>query len=242
MNKPGKVSRLPRQPDLSDYTDVDLLEYAAMRNPELGEEEAALVEEAFAELYRRHSEPVYQILRRSPQGRAYSRCFGTNALEALVDDTFLRACERANTYDHTKTQVPTWIVRIANNLINDGLRTESRRTDERSRVAFENEDIEQVASLVFPIHDNETATELDQVMIIRDAMEAAITHREWELMTIYLAIQCDGSTPGRADRGALKHAATDLGTTPGNLRSTTSRAIGKMKDYVLEHYPDKVPD
>lgn len=236
------VSHPPDRPDLTDESDMDLLEYAAMRGSDLAGDELALVEEAFAELYRRHAESIFQLIDGSAKGEILTRLLGPSAVKAVVNDTFLRACERGDTYDPMKAQVRTWLVRVAKNLVNDRLRAEQKRVDGRSKAELESDDFETAISLPSLMFDNETEADPELVEIILDAMDEAITDREYELMIKYLSVQRDGSTPGRADRGAVKQAAATLDTTPGNLRSTTSRAIKKMKAYVRERMPDRVLD
>lgn len=227
------------RPCLDDYPDSDLLDYAGMRGEYLEGEDLALAEEAFAELYRRHWDFLNWLIRRNPLSNLLVRVEGDGAVGSFADQVFLQACDRAETYDSEKATVRTWLSSIAKNLLIDRLRPEQRKMQELQRV--DQDLVEMPAELsdlsgVGPRYDEE------EVTVIRDALEHALTDREWELATAYLEVQAAGEIIGRADPGATKSLAEQLGTSVGNLRATTSRAINKIRDYARSRLPDRVAD
>jgi RNA polymerase sigma factor (sigma-70 family) len=236
-------SRPPGHPQLDGFADTDLLEFAAMRDEDLSGEDAKLAKEAFAELYRRHAVALHRTLAHSSEGQLYEQDVSQN-LEPLVGQTFLRACESADTYDSEKAAVKTWLVSIAKNLIKDWLREEERR-----RVGFErfdtedDEDLDRAAMLVLRDADLDASRfDEEEMGVLRDAMVEALTEHQWDYLTAYLAVQTDGETRGRADRGAVKRLAEIKDTTTNALRTNKSRAIGKIKEYIQKRMPERVPD
>ena len=231
MQRPAP--RPPDYPDLEDYSDPDLLDFAGMRGESLDEDDSMIAEEAFAELYRRQASPLEKILRKSAKGRKYISIAGPDALRAVRDDTFMRACDKADQYDPCKGGVLTWLVAIAKNLIIDLIRQEE---DEHHGV-----DQEQLAQVMNSAFDADLS-ELDpeRVRLIRDALEHAITEREWELLMPYLEAQALGG--GRAPDGAVQQVARELGESANYLRVTKTRAIKKIKEYVRERLPGQVVD
>ena len=124
----------PGHPDLSQKPDSDLLVSASFRGDEsLDDKSRAHAREAFAELYRRHAAPLFYLLKDSGEGQLVERFRGESALYALRDDTFLRACERAGTYDPEKSEVRTWLAQIARNLAKDALEEETSQTGDADR-------------------------------------------------------------------------------------------------------------
>lgn len=235
--------RRPGDPDFSKKSDPHLLVFASLRGDEdLDEESRAQAREAFAELYRRHAKQLSRLLKASGEGRLLKKFRGESALDALVDDTFLRACDRAETYDEEKSEVRTWLVQIARNLTKDVLEKETGQMGDLDQADLEQGDLERAAAMT--LYEIGDTTEYDPklISIIRDGLEEALTERQWELLLPYLAIQTQGESRDGADKGAVSQLAARLNTTPSGLRANKSRALGKIEEYVRERVPERVPD
>jgi RNA polymerase sigma factor (sigma-70 family) len=208
----------------------------------LDEESRAHAQEAFVELYRRHAAALFHLLKDSGEGQLVKKFRGENALHALVDDTFLRACKRAGTYDPEKSEVRTWLVSVARNLANDVLEEETRQIGEADRADMEQEDLERTAAMaLYEIGDTKEYNS-DLIEIIRDALEEELTERQWELLLPYLVIQAQGESRDGADKGAVSQLAARLDTTPSHLRANKSRSQEKIEEYLRERVPERVPD
>ncbi len=72
---------------------------------------------AFAELMRRHVDPLHAYLARLTASRSDA--------EDLTQETFLRIWQKAHSYHHQRGKVSTWIYRIAHNLCVDTFRKRS---------------------------------------------------------------------------------------------------------------------
>lgn len=211
-----------------------------MRGEDLEGEDQLLAEEAFAELYRRHAEDLLKLLGRAGEGQLYEKVEGTHALSALVDDTFLRACDGAESYDPNEGKVGAWLVGIARNLVKSRLEEEEDRLDGRKHEDLEADEIGDFLALYDPYETLEPDPEL--MRAIRDALAEALTARQWELLMPYLALQASGDAEGRANRGEARRLADRLGTTPQNLRTTKHRAFKRVREYLSEHMPERVED
>jgi len=233
----------PGQPDLSEESDPELLVFASLRGDEnLDEKSQAHAKEAFAELYRRHAKPLFLLLEDSGEGSLLEAFRGKNAILALVNETFLRACERADTYEKDGSEVRTWLAQIARNLAKDVLEEETSQTGDADRKDMEREDLERAAAVTLYELGDTAEYDPKRIRIIRDALEEALTEREWELLLPYLAAQVRGDSRDGADKGAVSQLADRLGTTPQGLRTNKSRALGKIEEYVRERVPEEVPN
>jgi RNA polymerase sigma factor (sigma-70 family) len=181
-------------------------------------------------------------LKDSGEGQLVERFRGDSALHALVDDTFLRACERAGTYDSEKSEVRTWLAQIARNLANDVIEEETRQIGDLDQAHLEQGDLERAAAATF--YEIGDTTEYDPALIgiIRDALEEELTERQYERLLPYLAIQAQGESRNGADKGAVSQLAARLDTTPSALRVNKYRSLRKIEEYVRERVPDRVPD
>jgi RNA polymerase sigma factor (sigma-70 family) len=160
----------------------------------------------------------------------------------LVDDTFLQACERADTYDREKSEVRTWLVGIARNLANDIIEEETRQIGDLDQAHLEQGDLERAAAATLYEIGDTTEYDPNLIEIIRDAFEEELTERQWELLLPYLAIQTRGKSRNGADKGAVSQLAARLDTTPSGLRANKSRALKKIEKYLRERVPERVPD
>jgi RNA polymerase sigma factor (sigma-70 family) len=160
----------------------------------------------------------------------------------LVDDTFLRACEQADTYDEEKAEVRTWLVGIARNLANDVIEEETRQIGDLDQAHLEQGDLERAAAATLYEIGDITEYDFDLIEIIRDAFEEELTERQWELLLPYLAIQAQGDSRDGADKGAVSQLADRLDTTTSHLRANKSRALKKIEEYLRERVPERVLD
>ena len=74
----------------------------------------------FSEIYQEHAEMVYRFLLRM--------CQDEDLAEDLMQDTFLKAIEKINTFD-MRCKLSTWLCQIAKNTYLDYLRKKKKQTD-----------------------------------------------------------------------------------------------------------------
>ena len=212
----------------SGDNDEELLVYMSLRR-----EDPAAAEEAWAELYNRHLGYVFGQCK-----KAYSTVLGDLGVRDLVQETFVRAFERAETFksrgstdgDAIRRRVRGWLGRIANRLFLDTLRgpAESRLPETDSVAATSPADVDDC--------------ELDQgsprVKLIREAL-ATLTERERHV----LRVTADWYRPDRAhkrvSKAEMSTLAGQLQTTAVNIRQIRKRAIDKIRDYIGSHEPPR---
>ncbi len=228
------LRRLPARVNLSDSSDEDLLEFLAMYgDAQLPSNDLAVIEEAFAELYRRHANIISALLSLSPHAQCIIEHEGPGAITSLVSDTFLKIRGPvAASYDPNKAKVRTWLCQIARHLLCDQVRRIQRR---RESVTFQSIGNEREFPAQEVTEPNEaelpgqlTAQELD---LYTEALEQCLSKRQKQHLTAYMAIQVDG----RADHGALEALATRLHTTPEAIRKNKSRALQEIKQHIDAH-------
>lgn len=74
----------------------------------------------FSEIYQEHAEMIYRFLLRM--------CQDEDLAEDLMQDTFLKAIEKINTFD-MRCKLSTWLCQIAKNTYLDYLRKKKKQTD-----------------------------------------------------------------------------------------------------------------
>lgn len=226
--------RLRARADLSDLSDEDLLVYLAMHGDgQHTTDDNALIEEAFAEFYRRHSNSISALLSQLPYVQCIIEHEGPSAIRGLVSDTFLKILGPvAASYDPNKAKVRPWLGQIARNLLLDQVRRIQRQRESVTFQTVGNEK-EFPTRVVTEPSEAEIPGQLtaQQMALFTEALEQCLSKKQKQHLTAYMEIQIDG----RADHGALEALATRLQTTPEAIRKNKSRALKKIKQYIDEH-------
>ncbi len=204
--------------DYRAKTDKELLEITAARD--------VRAEKAFAEFYQRHSRYMYFVCKRD-----YANTLGEDGAEDLVQDTFVRAYEKAHTFsddgitepDKLTLRTHGWLRRIAANLFQDMLRREVSVPTEP--LAPEHEE-----NIVDAQQDDGEQEPEDsaQMKLIKQAL-AQLSEREQDIMrTVYQWYEKDKKLPSHViDDLTEKHK-----TTPENIRKILSRARKKIEEFI----------
>jgi len=162
--------------------------------------------DALRELYARHGRLVY--------GLAWRIVADAEAAEEICQDVFLRAWEKAGTYQHEKAQVRTWLARIARNRAIDLLRRRGAR-EARARGAWE-----EMKSAALEAHpDPATPVETDE---LRSRVSRAILSLPLEQRAALSLAFFQGQT----HRQIAEATGEPLGTVKSRIRS----AMLKLRD------------
>ncbi len=204
--------------DFRAKTDKELLEITAARD--------VRAEKAFAEFYQRHIRYMYFICKRD-----YANTLGEDGAEDLVQDTFVRAYEKAHTFsddgitepDKLALRTHGWLRRIAANLFQDMLRRETSVPTQP--LAPEHE--EQLADTP-SADDEQEPPESAQMKLIKEAL-SKLSEREQDIVrTVYQWYEKDKKLPSHViDDLTEKHK-----TTPENIRKILSRARKKIEEFI----------
>lgn len=207
----------------SGDNDEELLVYMSLRG-----EDPKAAEEAWAEFYNRHLGYLFGQCK-----KVYSATLGDLGVSDLVQDTFVRAFERAGTFksrptidnDAIRYRVRGWLGRIANRLFLDILRGPVERGLSET---------ESIAPL--PADDGNANDDCvsPRVKLIRDAL-ATLSERERHVLRVTADWHRSDRVHQRISNKDMSALAQQLQTTAVNIRQIRKRAIDKIDDYIKSH-------
>ena len=223
---------LVRPPDLSDEDDEDLIVYMAMFGEDLDESDGALVQEAFAELYRRHREYLYGVLYHRHR-KELELLYGPGGVADHVNETFIKALKGAGTYQCGKPGrnrsrlIRAWLGKIAYNDLVDKLRAR------QEELAWTKMDLEELESSL-KILKREQVPNSKEYRLIYKALDELNEKEEYVLRMTFM-YQQPGQEGRPMPREKVAEIAHTLNTTHENIRQIRSRALKKIRRYVDAH-------
>jgi RNA polymerase sigma factor (sigma-70 family) len=206
--------------DLSKKMDGELLMLIAQRHDGW--------EDAFRVFYERHREYLFYIC-----NRKYCHELGADAVQDLVQDTFVRVLEKAHTFRADDTLSPDaslrrtrgWLQRIAENLFNDHHRRNTSIPTEPLTDAH-------IVHTSMPAeNDSQDSQDSKQMKIIKDALNS-LTEREQDIMrTVYQWYDSGKNLPEHV----IEELTQRYDTTPENIRQILSRARKKVREFIARN-------
>ncbi|MBN1605963.1 MAG: sigma-70 family RNA polymerase sigma factor [Polyangiaceae bacterium] len=174
------------------------------------------------ELYQRHAGYLYAVLSRKAH-RLLSSC--SWSAEDLLQETFARAFERANTFhetpglgpDQERRRTRAWLGTIAQHLLADSLRA--------VREVATSADFEQIAD-PGPPSSGSAATRW-----VQEALEL-LTERERDVLRVSALYLRVGESHQRLPNQVAAELAARWGTTNDNVRAIRRRALTRVREYV----------
>jgi RNA polymerase sigma factor (sigma-70 family) len=180
---------------------------------------------AFGGFYTRHARFVYVCL-----CKAFLRKgMNDKDVEDLVTDTFLRAKDRATTFQRCdgddegqrRRHIRAWLMAIASNLARDLLR--GRKKLHEQPVALDT---------LLAFTGTKAATSSDRLKLVEFAFNDLLTHREREVLRVTMEFYDPARENQRLPDDVAADLAARLNTTSDNLRKIRKRALEKIRDYV----------
>lgn len=213
--------------DPHDETDEDLLVLMSWKSEHPEEARAA-----FAEFHRRHVRYLYAVCL-----RAYADDIGRDGVEDLVQETFWRAFEKADTFtpmngdeDAAGRRVRAWLGQIAFRLV----LTTARRQKQRVRlVTGESKLVDDCPDTTAPCRELTPQEEL-----IRRGMNEALNERERHVLESFAAHYDAESKHQYPPDGVVAELCERLQTTEENVRQIRSRALRKLKNFMTAISPE----
>jgi RNA polymerase sigma-70 factor (ECF subfamily) len=205
-----------------------MLDRASMADPELMARVAGGDELALGAIYDRHATLVYGTVLRFLRDR--------HASEEIVQDTFLIAWRRSDTYVPGAGSLAGWLLRIARNRAIDRLRSRARRPVLVDLSSFGAE------------HDGRGSTDrvaASATGLMADAEPETVVARRWAGSVVRTALsampQTERQTLELAYDEGLSQAeiAARLGWPLGTVKSRTRRALASLRT-ALEGIPGLV--
>lgn len=204
----------------SDVGDAELLRRIA-----LGDEQPVLARDAQTQFYERHVRYLYGVLKRQ---RASIYELAHMSAEDLVQETFRRVFEKANTYtceptlDEVRAERRTraWLGRIAQRLLLDAL--ENNR--EVSATPY-------VESLCASTDDGVPPSSSPTLRLVREGL-ASLSEREQDVLTITASYQRVGEVHQRLPNQVAQELAARWCINSDNVRAIRSRALKKLREFL----------
>jgi RNA polymerase sigma factor (sigma-70 family) len=205
--------------DLRQESDEDLLIYMSMRA-----DDPAVARAAWAEFFLRHREYLYRHCRRLTTG-----VLDDAGTKDLVQDTFIRAYQRAGTFnadgikdpDRLKLRTQAWLGRVARRLFLDVL----RGRDGLREVQLDENDPGPEPE---PTQSSVTSTSRQ---LLDEAIETLSEREQIVLRTTYQYYE-PGKKNQHLPHDVVEDLAKSLQTTPENLRQIKRRALRKLDQYI----------
>jgi len=185
---------------------------------------------AQAQFYERHIRYLYGSVLRMKQ--SLLEMAGLRP-EDLVQDTFHRVFERAHTYDPGDAVDPdaqrrrtrAWLGRIATRLLADAL----RRPNEIAATPF----VEQASMESSRQSAPPSSRRRGRLQLVSEGLDQ-LTDREQDVLRVTALYQRAGEAHQRLPNEVSAELATRWGTTNENIRAIRSRAMKKLKAFLLE--------
>lgn len=202
-------------------TDAALLRLVAER--ERSGSEARAAEAVF---YRRHVRFLFAVLSKKKAGLLAMA--GLSA-EDLVQETFMRAFERAHTFrdappgtsgEVTTARTRAWLGRVATHLLADHM----NRLREVSASPY-------LERLSVDFSDEEPAGESTTLTLVSEGLDS-LTEREREVLQVTALYKKAGEERGRLPNAVSQDLASRWGTTNDNIRAIRVRAMKKLKSFL----------
>lgn len=192
---------------------------------------------AWAEFYVRHKRPLCLVCKRH-----YRYLLGEGGVEDLVDETFMRAFDRAASFDHKEACAPPiqelkirgWLTRIAENLVRDRFRGER----EVELVQVEADDLEKLAGSQDDCFSQCEVPANTRVAVLKAGF-VLLAEEEQTILLATVFWRQQGQKHQRMPHLAMEQLAKEVGRSPATIRQMRLRALEKLKKYVNENLPDE---
>lgn len=165
-------------------------------------------EAALAELYDRYGRLVYSV--------AYRVVGSSQAAEEITLDVFTRAWEKGHTYDAHKSQMSTWLTRLARNRAIDVLR--------REQVRPEKDSVGWGEATAVPLTDSQNPETQVALLMQREQVRHALASLPDDQQQV-LALSYFG---GMSHSEIATHLGEPLGTVKGRIRAGMARLRGLL--------------
>lgn len=222
LSQPQRQGLSDQSSPFPEESDADLLGYMALAGE--AEDDQALARAAWSEFYMRHARYLYGTL----INRGFVQSLnGPQRVEELVQDTFLRAFQKAGTFrpplnaegKALTRAVRGWIGEIALNIYRD---------DQRKREnSPEIQPLHEVSRIV-STSEASTGTPA-KLVALRQAWET-LSEKQQTVLRVTFFHNKPGEKYQRVPTGEATRLARDLDTTTENVRVIRSRGLKKLKE------------
>jgi RNA polymerase sigma factor (sigma-70 family) len=203
-------------------SDEDLLVFISWQ-----EDQPDVAKAACSEFYQRHLKYMFAVIK-----RAFGEELGQHGVEDMVNETFIRVFEKANTYkacgesclDRQRKNVRAWMGAIAMNLCRDHF----RHPDTQLTLVDDWGDDE--AARQRPREDSPTRLS-DDMKCVHEAMNL-LSENEQSVTRVTMAYWKADSESQRLPNDVAADLARSLDTSSENIRKIRERAMKKLRESI----------
>jgi len=185
--------------------------------------------DAWGVFYERHAPHVYRAC-----ARAHSRLIGIDGVPDAVSETFLRAYEKARTFELTgatpedqKRAVRAWLMRINENIVRDYFRN-------APTVAFvDDSELEEPRNARNAGRTSSDGPVDGRTRLIEEGLKQ-LSDREQRVLRETVFWYVDGARQQRMPHAAMERLMKELNTTAANIRQMRARGMAALRQYVLD--------
>jgi RNA polymerase sigma factor (sigma-70 family) len=169
----------------------------------------------------------------------YGYLLGQEEIRDLVNDTFMKAFRRGETFNSFEKCEPQiqerksrrWLARIAENLVRD-------RHRGQPEISFlDDHDLEQLASAAPDERDECKVPESKRMELLKSGF-AHLTDSEQTILRATMFWWQENREHQRMPHSAMEQLARQVGKRPENIRQIRARALKKLLKYVNEAVQD----
>ena len=166
--------------------------------------------------------------------RAHSRLIGIDGVPDAVSETFLRAYEKARTFELTgatpedqKRAVRAWLMRINENIVRDYFRN-------APTVAFvDDSELEEPRNARNAGRTSSDGPVDGRTRLIEEGLKQ-LSDREQRVLRETVFWYVDGARQQRMPHAAMERLMKELNTTAANIRQMRARGMAALRQYVLD--------
>lgn len=215
-----------------DIPDFELIRRMSDHEPDSSE-----AREAWSLFYIRH----FQFVDRVCTCR-HGYLLGSAGVNDLVQDTFIKAFNRAHTFDHAEQcgapeqelKCRGWLVTIAHNLVRDGYRGQPEIR------LFDDADLE-LARVPDRNPDQVVVPESERLRLLKSGLGLLSDAEQIVLRATMLWWQADRKHQ-RMPESAMQQLSKETGKSPDAIRQIRLRALKKLEKYVNENLDNEKAD
>lgn len=190
---------------MNDYSDEDLLMVTSFKNE--NEKEA---QEAFTIFYNRHKQYLWNL--------CHKVCRNSAMAEDVMQNTWMAIYKYGHSYNANKSNVKTWMARIAKNEMFDLLKGEPQFIPlNEDMYSIPNVDVEEEISI--SSHEKK---------VLEEALNK-LSEKEKDILLIYMQYS-DGNR--HLPDEVLNELRQGYNTTSESLRQIKKRTLDKVKNYI----------
>jgi RNA polymerase sigma factor (sigma-70 family) len=209
-----------------DMTDFELIQRMADQGSNF-----AAAREAWEQFYLRHHRVLMYI---SMSDHGY--LLGQDDINDVVHDTFLKAFNRAGSFDHQEScpadvqerKCRAWLAAIAENIVRDRFRGQLEIS------IVDETEIERTESPRQEATDETEIPEPERLKLLRSAF-AGLSEIEQTVLRATMSWWQADQQHQRMPNAAMQELSRQIAKSPENIRKIRSRAMDKLEKYVNEN-------